>query len=90
MPAAIVEEAVERVAERVASGGHNVSADTVRRRYRAGIRNFFDLYQPIVTSWTLYNASGPEPMLAAESLESEPLKVYDKGVWAAVQRQGNE
>ena len=82
--------AVERVAERVASGGHNVPADTVRRRYRAGIRNFFNLYQPIVTSWTLYNASGPEPMLAAESLESEPLKVYDRGVWAAVQRQGNE
>ena len=43
-----------------------------------------------VTSWTLYNASGPEPTLVAESLESEPLKVYDKGVWAAVQRQANE
>ena len=82
--------AVERVAERVASGGHNVPADTIRRRYRAGIRNFFHLYQPIVTSWTLYNASGPEPMLVAESLESEPMKVYDRGVWAAVQRQANE
>jgi hypothetical protein len=69
---------------------------TTFRRTRFGdgiaevIRNFFSLYQPIVTSWTLYNASGPEPMLAAESLESEPLKVYDRGVWAAVQRQGNE
>jgi len=82
--------AVERVAERVASGGHNVPADTVRRRYRAGIRNLFNLYQPIVTSWTLYNASGPEPILVAESLESEPLKVYDRGVWAAVRRQANE
>ena len=81
---------MERVAERVASGGHNVPADTVRRRYRAGIQNFFKLYQPIVTSWTLYNASGPEPMLVAETLESEPLKVYDNGVWAAVHRQANE
>jgi len=43
-----------------------------------------------VTSWTLYNASGPEPTLVAESLESEPLKVYDRGVWTAVQRQANE
>jgi predicted ABC-type ATPase len=82
--------AVERVAERVASGGHNVPADTVRRRYRAGIRNFFSLYQPIVTSWTLYNASGPEPRLVAESLESEPLKVYDMIVWAAVQQQASK
>jgi hypothetical protein len=32
----------------------------------------------------------PEPMLAAESPESEPLKVYDRGAWAAVQRQANE
>jgi predicted ABC-type ATPase len=82
--------AVERVAERVASGGHNVPADTVQRRYRAGIRNFFNLYQPIATSWTLYNASGPEPVLVAESLESGPFKVYDRGVWATVQRQANE
>lgn len=82
--------AVERVAERVASGGHNVPVNTIRRRYRAGIRNFFNLYQPLVTSWTLYNASGPEPMLAAESLESESLKVYDRGVWTAAQWQANE
>jgi hypothetical protein len=43
-----------------------------------------------VTSWTLYNASGPEPMLVAEGLESEPLTVYDRSVWSAVQRQVNE
>ena len=65
-----------------------------RTRFGGGIaqvsETFFNLYQPIATSWTLYNASGPEPMLAAESLESEPLKVYDRGVWAAVQRQANE
>jgi predicted ABC-type ATPase len=82
--------AVERVAERVAAGGHSIPADTVRRRYRAGIRNFFSLYQTVVNSWALYNASGPEPTLVAEGLESEPLKVYDRGVWAAVQRQARE
>ena len=47
--------AVERVADRVRSGGHNVAVDTIRRRYRGGVRNFFSLYQPIVSTWALYN-----------------------------------
>ncbi len=73
--------AVQRVAARVAAGGHNVPQDTVRRRYRSGIRNFFGVYQPIVTSWALFNASGPDPTLVAERVESQSLKVYDSTIW---------
>lgn len=82
--------AVERVADRARAGGHDVPAETVRRRYRAGIRNFFSLYEPLATSWGLYNSSGPQPKLVAERLASQALKVYDKDVWAIVQRQGTE
>lgn len=84
------ELAIQRVAYRVRSGGHDVPADTIRRRYRGGLRNFFSLYQPIVSSWTLYNCSGPKSHLVAEGLESAPIKVYDSDVWAVVQRQGTE
>src|SRR5262245_63339223 len=49
------ELAIERVADRVRNGGHHIPADVVRRRYAAGIRNFFGLYQPLVTSWALHN-----------------------------------
>ncbi len=80
--------AIERVADRVRRGGHSVPAETVRRRYDAGIRNFFRLYEPLVSTWRLYNASGPKPKLLAERLESQPLRVYDEGVWAVVKRQG--
>lgn len=45
--------AVERVAARVRAGGHNVPAETVRRRYHAGLRNFFSLYEPVASSWRL-------------------------------------
>ena len=84
------ELAVQRVAYRVRSGGHDVPADTIRRRYHAGIRNLFSLYQPVVTSWAVYNCSGPRSQLVAEALDSAPVKVYHKDVWAVVQRQGNE
>lgn len=82
--------AVQRVAHRVRSGGHNVPADTIRRRYQAGIRNLFGLYQPVVTSWAVYNCSGLRSQLVAEGLDSAPIEVYDRGVWAVLQQQGNQ
>lgn len=48
--------AIERVAERVRSGGHHIPDDTIRRRYTRSVRNFLDLYRPIVTTWTVYGA----------------------------------
>lgn len=61
--------AVSRVAERVRLGGHNVPELVVRRRYRAGLVNFFRLYLPLVDSWQLFDnsdADGPRPVAAGE------------------------
>lgn len=80
--------AVERVADRVRAGGHNVPEETVRRRYRAGLRNFFNLYEPLASAWRLYDTSSPDPRLVAEGLEAQPIRVYDEGVWRVVRRQG--
>lgn len=48
---------VARVAERVNAGGHHVPSDVVRRRYYAGLRNFFTLYQPLAELWRVYDNS---------------------------------
>ena len=52
--------AVERVASRVRSGGHHIPETTIRRRYRVGLRSFFDVYLPLVDSWRLYDNSSLE------------------------------
>lgn len=39
------ELAIARVQERVSLGGHDVPEETIRRRYHAGIRNFFSVIQ---------------------------------------------
>jgi predicted ABC-type ATPase len=57
-----VELAVARVADRVRMGGHDVPEVTVRRRYRSGLRNFFRIYQPITTSWRVYDNSSAQHM----------------------------
>jgi predicted ABC-type ATPase len=55
--------AVQRVAERVRQGGHDIPEATIRRRFDAGARLFFDVYRPLVDQWVLYDNSGDEPLL---------------------------
>ena len=52
-----VQMAIDRVADRVRKGGHNIPQTVIRRRYAAGIRNLFDVYRPILNSWTLFDNS---------------------------------
>jgi predicted ABC-type ATPase len=64
------ELAIERVAVRVAQGGHNVLEDVIRRRFAQGWRNFHDLYRPLVDSWQLYDNSGELPRLLEAETKS--------------------
>ena len=52
-----VELAKQRVAERVATGGHNIPTSVIERRYIAGIRNLFDRFMKEVDIWILYDNS---------------------------------
>jgi predicted ABC-type ATPase len=56
-----VEMAIERVATRVAQGGHDVPEAIIKRRFEAGIRNFNKIYKSLVDAWTLYDNSGEAP-----------------------------
>jgi len=58
-----VELAVERVAVRVAQGGHNVPEPVIRRRFAQGWRHLNDVYRPLVDSWRIYDNSGEMPEL---------------------------
>ena len=51
------ELAMQRVAERVAHGGHNIPQDVIVRRYSAGISNLFNLFVNEVDSWMIYDNS---------------------------------
>ena len=55
--------AVERVAERVRQGGHNVPEQVIRRRFVSGMKNFIEVYRSLVNEWALYDNAGEEPIL---------------------------
>jgi len=66
----LVEQAIDRVAQRVRLGGHHVPEDIVRRRFDQGWRHFNDLYRRLATSWTVYDASGEAPVLIEQGVGS--------------------
>ena len=61
------ELAIDRVKMRVASGGHNIQEEVIRRRYKNGVKNLFNLYTPICDYWIMLDNSRP------------PFKIIAKG-----------
>ena len=86
-----VEQAVARVEERVRMGGHDVPEETIRRRYKAGVRNFFELYRPISDTWRMYDNVGASlPRLIASGCGTIVEVVADAAAWAAFEAEGTK
>jgi predicted ABC-type ATPase len=80
--------AVDRVADRVRMGGHDVPEETVRRRYTAGLGNFFSIYQPLANTWRMYdNSRRSGPRLIATGRASNVTRVVDSKTWALIRRE---
>jgi predicted ABC-type ATPase len=73
--------AVERVARRVASGGHSIPEDVIRRRYERGRKNLIYLYLPLCDGWMVYDNSTLSPILVAERIVNQQPTIYEDGIW---------
>lgn len=63
-----VEEALARIAKRVAEGGHDVPAADARRRYERSLANF-ESYARLSDHWRIYSADRETPRLKAEGAQ---------------------
>lgn len=66
-----VELAISRVETRVREGGHHIPEDVIRRRYKSGLMNFFNLFLPRVDNWLFVNNSGDMYEIIAEGAMNE-------------------
>jgi predicted ABC-type ATPase len=67
-----VDLAIERVKTRVLEGGHTIENEVIRRRYKNGIKNLFEIYLSLVDEVMIFDNSAGKPELIAEkTLESE-------------------
>lgn len=70
------EMAIERVANRVAEGGHNIPVDIIQRRYWAGLRNLFNIFEPIIDSLTIYDNSNNYKPIVIDNRIIDEAKLY--------------
>lgn len=75
------ELAVERVKDRVISGGHNIPENVIYRRYSAGINNLSKLYLPICDYWMIIDNSEPPFQMIAEGVKIENIEVYNQIIY---------
>ncbi|MCR4847712.1 MAG: zeta toxin family protein [Bacteroidales bacterium] len=83
------ELALQRVAERVKNGGHNVEEHIVRRRYASGIRNLFKLYLPVVDYFILIDNSVMPREVIAEGNIHDTVKVYNEEKFKKLRQYDN-
>ena len=76
------EQAIQRVAQRVREGGHNIPEDVIRRRFVRGIDNLINLYLPICDSVLVYNSiKTPAQLIARKKSQSEIAEVINEEIW---------
>ncbi|MBI3320965.1 MAG: zeta toxin family protein [Candidatus Omnitrophica bacterium] len=80
-----VELAVARIKSRVAEGGHDVPIPDVRRRFGRSVQNFFNVYRPLLDSWTLFDNSTTRPSLIAEE-KGGKLAIVDAELFAEIHK----
>jgi predicted ABC-type ATPase len=85
------EVAIERVARRVAGGGHDIPADVIRRRYGRSLANLRELYLPLADAFRIYDHSvAGEPKRIAERAKGSRPIVYDDNAWMEIRRSMEE
>jgi predicted ABC-type ATPase len=78
--------ALDRVARRVRSGGHDVPHDVVVRRYWAGLANMRQRYLPVADLAFIYDNSDEGRFLIAKRTPQQPLVVHDATRWAMIEK----
>ena len=72
-----IELAKRRVADRVASGGHNIPLPVIERRYKAGLKNLFEIFMKEVDIWILFDNSLNKGERVAFGGRLLPTKIKD-------------
>ena len=80
------ELAISRVEHRVKEGGHFIPEKIIRRRYKRGLRHFFNLFLPIFDNWLFINNSGDEYEVIAEGTSGEE-EVGNHKLWNTLKQQ---
>lgn len=83
------ELAINRVKQRVSEGGHNIPAETIRRRYRRGIHHLFAIFLDLCDNYLIVDNSEKPPIPVAERMDGKEL-TYSKELLHQIKSIANE
>jgi|LGOV01.1.fsa_nt_gb predicted ABC-type ATPase len=84
-----IEIVLERIADRVRRGGHNILENIVQRRFNKGIYNLFNIYKPLLDYWAVFDNSSNLPLMIVFE-ESGKLKIIDNELFELIVQNTGE
>lgn len=82
--------AIERVKQRVKSGGHNIPEDVIIRRYYRGQKNLINNYLALCDTWIIYDNSSLPIQLISEKTLNQEIIIYDNQIYSKIIKVNNE
>ena len=84
------ELAIERVRFRKVMGGHSIKREDIERRYVHGARNFFEVYQALATSWTVFDNPGETIQVVASGSGASVIMIEEEVIWEKFKKLGGQ
>jgi predicted ABC-type ATPase len=84
-----VELAKKRVEKRVLEGGHDIDPIVIERRYINGIRNFFEIYMPIVDEVLVFDNSEGKHELIAKKINNSDISILNSNKYNLLKQQSD-
>lgn len=85
-----IELALQRVKMRVSEGGHDIPEETIKKRYKMGIKNLIKMYIPVCDYWIVVNNSNSPFQLIAEGFRNIRTEVKEQEIWNQLNKQAYE
>lgn len=76
--------AIDRVKIRVSKGGHNIPDDVIKRRYKRGLDNFFEIFMPLCDYWQFIDNSFNVPYKIITGNKKVEKSIYNAELWRQI------
>ena len=73
--------AIQRVEDRVKSGGHQIPVHVIKRRYKRSLFNFINHYIALADNWFVYNNSDVGLTLISKQEKDAAITIVNKPLW---------
>lgn len=79
----------ERVALRVAKGGHNIPPEVIERRYSRSVNNLVNLYMSVCDYFTVFSNANTRPEMVAAGGMYLDTDVFNEDIWITIGSYGS-